>query len=125
VIDEIVAILENCGGSVADIVAKLSKKFPDRAAEGLTATVRTQMFRLKTTRNLKIKASDTSPITYTIELPYLRISEGPRGLRFRAPYASSQGSPRTRSRPRCQMPDCAPISSDPSRRAENRPPRPS
>jgi hypothetical protein len=66
VIDEICAILGNGGGSVADIVTKLSKKFPDRSAEGLTATVRTQMSRLKTTRNLKIKASDTSPVTYSV-----------------------------------------------------------
>jgi hypothetical protein len=66
VIDAIVSILENGGGSVAEIVAKLSKKFPDRDADGLTATVRTQMSRLKTTRNLKIKASDTNPVTYTL-----------------------------------------------------------
>jgi len=66
VIDEICFVLEKGGGTVVEIVAKLSKKFPDRDAEGLTATVRTQMSRLKTTRNLKIKASDTSPVSYSV-----------------------------------------------------------
>ena len=66
VIDEICSVLEKGGGTVAEIVAKLSKKFPDRDADGLTATVRTQMSRLKTTRNLKIKASDTSPVSYSV-----------------------------------------------------------
>jgi hypothetical protein len=66
VIDEIVSVLEKGGGTVAEIVAKLSKKFPDRDADRLMATVRTQMSRLKTTRNLKIKASDTSPVTYSV-----------------------------------------------------------
>ena len=66
VIDEICSVLEKGGGTVAEIVAKLSKKFPDRDADGLTATVRTQMSRLKTTRKLKIKTTGTNPVKYSI-----------------------------------------------------------
>ena len=77
VLDGIIANLESGGGSVLEIVAKLSKKFPDRDADGLTATVRAQMSRLETTRNLKIKASDTSP-RYLHDLqPILSTYRGP------------------------------------------------
>jgi hypothetical protein len=75
---------KTAGGSVAEIVAKLSKKFPDRDADGLTATVRTQMSRLKLSRKMKIKATGHNPVKYSIQNPsHRRSSRGPRGPRFR------------------------------------------
>jgi hypothetical protein len=60
VIDTIVAVLKDGGGSLETIVAKVQKKFPDRKADGLAKTCRVQMNRLSKSkeeggRSLKVK----------------------------------------------------------------------
>lgn len=60
VIDAIVDILSNGGGTIAKMAEKLAKKFPDRDAAGLLSTLKIQVNRLSKSkdeggRNLKIK----------------------------------------------------------------------
>jgi hypothetical protein len=60
VIDVIVALLKDGGGTIEALSTKLAKKFPDRKAEGLSATIRVQMNRLpkgkdEGGRGLKVK----------------------------------------------------------------------
>jgi len=55
VIDTIVAILKKGGGTIEQIGANFAKKFPDRKVEGMKATTRIQMSRLRTEKGLKIK----------------------------------------------------------------------
>lgn len=60
VIDTIVEILQNKGGTVEQITEKLAKKFPDKSADGLKATVKIQVNRLSKPkdeggRGLKVK----------------------------------------------------------------------
>lgn len=61
VIDAIVAALEGKGGTINAIAEKVAKKFPDRDAEGIKATVKIQVNRLQKSkedggRNLKIQS---------------------------------------------------------------------
>ncbi len=60
VIDSLVSILQSGGGTIPAMAEKLGKKFPDRKAAQLAATVRAQVNRLSKTaeaggRGLKIK----------------------------------------------------------------------
>lgn len=70
VIDTIVAVLKDGGGTIKEIAAKVAKKFPDREADGILATTKIQMNRLQgEPRNLKIKATaqeGTNEKTYKI-----------------------------------------------------------
>ena len=60
VIDTIVDVLQNKGGTVEQITEKVAKKFPDKSADGIKATVKIQVNRLSKSkdeggRGLKIK----------------------------------------------------------------------
>lgn len=57
VIAHIVNVLQAGGGTAVQIAEKVAKKVPGKTAEGLLATVKTQMNRLKTSRGLKIKST--------------------------------------------------------------------
>jgi len=64
VIDTIVDVLKNGGGTITEIAAKVHKQFKDRELDGITATVKIQVNRLmlpkeKGGRNLKIKRERT------------------------------------------------------------------
>lgn len=54
VVDTIIHILNEGGGTVAEIAAKLAARFPERDASGMTATIRTQLNRLPKQGKLKI-----------------------------------------------------------------------
>ena len=49
VIDRIVEVLQNGGGTIDAIAAKVSKHFPDRQLTAITATTRSQVTRLART----------------------------------------------------------------------------
>jgi hypothetical protein len=74
VIDTIIAVLKDGGGTITEITAKVAKKFPDRKAEQLASTVRAQMNRLNLPvedggRNLKVKkarAEGERQVNYTL-----------------------------------------------------------
>lgn len=60
VIDTIVDVLQNKGGTVEQITEKVAKKFPDKAVDGIKATVKIQVNRLSKPkaeggRGLKVK----------------------------------------------------------------------
>lgn len=54
VVDTIILILNEGGGTVPEIAAKLAARFPERDASGMTATIRTQLNRLPKQGKLKI-----------------------------------------------------------------------
>lgn len=54
VIDTIITILQEGGGTVDEMAAKLAAAFPDRAADGMKATIRTQLNRLPKSKGLAI-----------------------------------------------------------------------
>lgn len=54
VIDTIIAILQEGGGTVPEMAAKLAARFPDRDPNGMTATIRTQLNRLPKQGKVKI-----------------------------------------------------------------------
>jgi hypothetical protein len=72
VIDRIVEVLQNGGGTIETIAAKVAKHFPDRKLTAITGTTRVQVTRLARTpeqggRNLKVRREETDKgIVYLI-----------------------------------------------------------